>query len=250
MTTLTILDGLGASKTKAVVDLGSGALADQVVLYDSTATEVLGVAIASPAANTVLDRLKTVATLLTATNGYVDGIETLLGTANALLAAATPAGELHIGNVSNPAAVIVNAVPTVTVGAYATGQVVGALLSFGGVSRLAAGDGLAQEVLIYCKSAQTTAFDVVLFHTSPTASTFTNAIALTVNAADFDKVLGVVHLSDWTNLGGVSVAQAINLARPYKVGAGTTIYGVLVARSAPTLASVSDITVSLKVLPN
>jgi len=185
------------------------------------------------------------------------GIDVNIGGAESLMSATVGmptvplAGENHVGNVSTPAAVIVTQAPAVTVGTYATGNVVGGLLTFAGAARVAGLDGLVQQVVVFCKTAQTTAFDLIMFHTNPAASTFTDKTALAVNVADFDKIIGVAHITDWTNLGGASVAQALNLAMPYKIAGGsTTAYGVLVARSAPTFASISDIEIALKVLPN
>jgi hypothetical protein len=68
------------------------------------ASPVLGEVQASPTANTVLDRLKTIATTLSTIDGHVDGLEGLATTLNALVdgleglaAAATPAGSNEIG---------------------------------------------------------------------------------------------------------------------------------------------------------
>ena len=166
--------------------------------------------------------------------------------------AAIPASEVHLGNLSSPSAVVVTQTPTITIGSYVTGNVVGGLLTFAGVARAVGLDGLVQMVIINSKvTTSATSFDLILFHTNPAASTFTDKVGLSVNVADFDKIIGVVHISDWTNLGSCSFAQALNLAMPYKLASGsTTAYGVLVARSAPTFASTSDIEVALKVLPN
>lgn len=159
------------------------------------------------------------------------------------------AGEAHIGEVGGKT-VVASATPTITASsAYATGNVIGSKMTFAGLGRIAGGTGLFQMASIHSKSAQTFACDLVLFHTDPAASTFTDKTALAVNAADFDKVLGVVHINDWTNLGTPSFAEATQLAMAYKVSAGQTdVYGVLVARSTPTFGSTSDLKVIAKSL--
>ena len=146
--------------------------------------------------------------------------------------------------------IVISQSPTVSASpAYSTGDVIGTKLTFDAAVLAAGGSGLVQAVQINCKSAQTGAVDLVLFNADPSASTFTDNAALAVNAADFNKVIGVVHVTDWTNLGTPSVAQAGNIALPFTL-ASTALYGVLVARSTPTLGSTSDLTIGLRVIRN
>lgn len=61
---------------------------NRALLKDGAGTDAMGLVAASPAANTLLGRLKAIADLITATNGYVDGVEALLaGTLNVAAAA-------------------------------------------------------------------------------------------------------------------------------------------------------------------
>ncbi len=142
-----------------------------------------------------------------------------------------------------------SATPTVSTTAYASGDVIGVKMTLASMTRVAAGAGLVQTVTLNCKSAQTGAVDLLLFSADPSASTFTDNATLAVAAADYDKLIGVVHLTDWTNLGTPSMAQAQNVGMGFKLPSGTTLYGVLVARSTPTLASTSDIKLSVQVIP-
>lgn len=68
----------------------------QITVKDSAGTDrdvatltaiaaLIGEVQASPTSNSLLDRLKAISTLITATNGYVDGLETLVGSTNTLL---------------------------------------------------------------------------------------------------------------------------------------------------------------------
>lgn len=148
------------------------------------------------------------------------------------------------GNVAVP-----TAVPTTAAGAYASGDVIGTKMTFTSAVIAAGGSGLIQAAMINSKTAQTTAVDLILFNADPSNSTFTDNAALSVNAADFDKVIGVAHITDWTSLGTPSLAQANNLAMPYTL-AGTSLYGVLVARAAITLGSASDFSTALRVIRN
>jgi len=158
------------------------------------------------------------------------------------------ATEKRLGAVGGTTAVA-TATPTVSTTAYASGDVIGAKLTFANIGRVAAGTGLIQDVTILCKSAQTFACDLVLFKADPTNSTFTDNAALAVHASDLPNVIGAIPISTWTNLGTPSIAQASQLARAYALASGvTSMFGVLVSRGTPNLASTSDITVVVKAL--
>ncbi|WP_313534387.1 hypothetical protein [Sphingomonas sp.] len=251
-----------AGKVLAFKDIG-GILFALNLIADAAGTDVMGLVTASPAANTLLGRLKAIADLLATQNGYVDGLEALQATGNAslsqiagyldtvevLLAAPTPAGEAYIGRVGGDVLTAPGNTPVVTTTAYASGNVVGSLLTFTNAARAAAGSGLIQAASVLSKSAQTAALDLLIFSANPSASTFTDKAAVTINAADTDKLVGVIHLTDWSALGTASIAQAVAAGLPFKLAAGTALYGVLVARAAMTLASTSDLTPSLRIIP-
>jgi len=131
---------------------------------------------------------------------------------------------------------------------YAAGDVVGTKMTFANMADEAGGAGLLQTVSVLSKSAQTALLDLILFNADP-VTTFVDNAPLALNTADADKLIGVVHLSDWTALGGPSIAQADGLAKVYKV-ATTGIIGVLVTRAAMTLLSAGDLTVVVKGLPD
>lgn len=186
-------------------------------------------------------------------------VSVALSTENvATLAAARQlaAGEAHVGEFGNNQITILVA-QTVQAAAYSAGNAVGGLITFAGAARVsgAAGapgtSGLVQSASIYSKALQTTQFDLILFSSNPTGSTVTDKTAIDVVAADFDKILGVAHITDWTALGATrSMAQAQNLAMPYALVSATSIYGALVCRGGPTFASTSDISVGLRLIRN
>lgn len=151
-----------------------------------------------------------------------------------------------------PDVCIVSQAPTASSSpAYSSGDVIGSLMTFDGITRANDVTGILQQATIHCKSAQAAAVDLLIFGANPTNSTFTDNAALAVNSADWDKVTHVIHFTDWTNLGTPSLAQADNLAKPFKPESGSKkLYGVLVSRATPTLASTGDIKVTLKSLPN
>ena len=149
------------------------------------------------------------------------------------------------------ASTVVSATPTVSTTAYTAGDCIGGKLTFAGMARANGLTGLIQTAMIHCKSAQTFAADLIVFHTDPAASTFTDNAALALNAADFDKVaLRIPFVAgDWSNLGTPSIAEVSAQGKQYKAAAGaTTLYGILVARGTPTLASTSDLKVVVKAM--
>ncbi len=144
----------------------------------------------------------------------------------------------------------VTAIPLVSTTQYGTGECIGGLMTFDNITRANDKPATLQQLQLYCKSQQAFAFDLVLFSANPSASTFTDNAAFVVAAADYDKIIDVVHVVDWTNLGTASpsFAKANGLAVPFNPESGTRkIYGQLVARATPTLLSTSDIKVALKV---
>lgn len=146
---------------------------------------------------------------------------------------------------------VVPATPTVSTSAYAAGDCIGGKMTFANMARLAGLTGLVQTAMIQCKSAQTFAADLIIFHTDPAATTFTDNAAIAVNAADFDKIaLRIPFVAgDWSNVGTPSVAEVSAQGKLYKAATGeTSLYGVLVSRGTPTLASTSDLKVVLKAM--
>jgi hypothetical protein len=134
--------------------------------------------------------------------------------------------------------------------AYTSGNAVGGLMTVP-AAFLGSGSGLIQSVVVNTKSAQTTAMDVVLFSANPTGSTCTDKTAFSVVAADFSKVIGVAHVTDWTSLGTPSTGQSQTLAIPITVGAGvTTFYACLVTRSTPTYTATTDVAVTFGIPQN
>jgi hypothetical protein len=164
--------------------------------------------------------------------------------------AATPAGEAHVGEVGNNQTTVTVAQTVTASSAYTSGNAVGGLITLANASRVSAGSGLIQSIIVNSKSAQTTQIDVVLFNANPSGSTCTDKTAISVAAADFDKVLGVAHVTDWTSLGTPSVGQAQNLAMPFALASGTSLYGCPVTRSTPTYTATTDISVSARIVRN
>lgn len=148
---------------------------------------------------------------------------------------------------------VITAVPTVSASpAYTAGDCVGGLMTLANAVRSGPLSGVIAFAEVMCKSAQTFAFDVILFGANPTGSTLNDNAAIAVAAADFDKIVGVIQITGtspaaWVNVGTPSFAAVANAGIPIKLAA-TTLYAVLVARGTPTLGSTSDIKFALGIL--
>lgn len=140
--------------------------------------------------------------------------------------------------------------PTVTASAYTSGFSMGGLLTVTGATRGPFAGGLIQAATVSFKSNVVPALDLILFNASPTGSTTADFGAVAIVAADLAKVIGVIHLTDTTSLGSTGFVQGQNQALPFVLGSGTTLYGLLVVRATPTLASTTDVTVTLQILQN
>jgi hypothetical protein len=97
---LQVKDATGATITKKTKTI-SGQESDQPNLVDQTGTDVLGAVTANPAANTVLDRLKTIATNTAGGGGSVSISQTTPGTTNGVV---VNSGTVNVGNVSGTVA--------------------------------------------------------------------------------------------------------------------------------------------------
>lgn len=162
------------------------------------------------------------------------------------LPATIQAAEAHMGQVGGQIISAATAL-TVTASAYTSGNCMGGKITIANIARANDITGRLTKLVMQSKSLQTFAFDVVLFNADPSASTFTDRGTFDVVAADWNKVIGVVHVSDWTALGATrSSAQALGLNIPFSpVSGARTLYAAIAVRSTPTPASTSDFSLLL-----
>lgn len=140
--------------------------------------------------------------------------------------------------------------PVTASSAYASGNAVGTLMLMPTATRETGGSALVQSALVYSKSAQTAQVDLFLFKSNPTASTCADKTAFSLAAADFDKVVGVIHVTDWTSAGTPSVGQGQTQALPFALASGTAMYACAVTRGTPTFSSTSDVEFAFNIIWN
>ena len=190
--------------------------------------------------------------------GHVDGIETLIGSTNTLLAAPTPAGENHIGEVGGK---IVRAAASqmtrpADVTAYASGDLVANSTTAGSVTplsftvaRVAAGSGMIRRLRIKTSSTSITnaQFRLHLYTTSPTVTNGDNGVWLSAGSANYIGSMDVTLDKAFSDgAAGLSAVTEINFA----LASGQLVYGLLEARAAYTPTSAGTFDVALEVIQN
>ena len=134
--------------------------------------------------------------------------------------------------------------PTISTSAYVSGYVLGGVQSFAGQPTT----GMIPNAAVTFNSGSFSgSVDLVILNASPTGGGASDHAAFALTATDTGKVVGVLHLTDCTSLGGVlAQCQTSGQTQVYTLAAsGTTIYAVAVVRGAPTFAGASDVTFSL-----
>lgn len=144
----------------------------------------------------------------------------------------------------------VTAAPAVTGGAYAPGDIMGALMTFANVAPVVDRGFVLQKVQFTFKSAVSPSLQLILFSADPANTTRTDNAAYALSPADAFKVIASLPINA---LGGYLVDHGTpntielgNLAIPMKPAAGTRdIYALLIDLTGVTLSSTSDLQVRL-----
>jgi hypothetical protein len=145
--------------------------------------------------------------------------------------------ELHIGQVTKPFAVTS---PTLTVtasSAYTQGFCVGGILTFTNAARVALGSGKVISILLLDADQQNASYNLLLFDTTPSHSTFTNGAVALLDPLDFPFLLGAIDITSYISIGtSVSPVAARAFARvssdiPFVLPSGTSLFGVLLLKN-------------------
>lgn len=141
---------------------------------------------------------------------------------------------------------VVDVTPTITAGAYSTGDQVGGLLIFPSAASGSVYTGVVSSVEIVDKAAQGVDMELWLFDAS--ISVVADSAPAGYSDADLAKLVCVIPISEHYVLVDNGASQAQNINCIFELPATTILYGVLVARGTPTYASTSDLTIRLGVL--
>ena len=138
--------------------------------------------------------------------------------------------------------------PTVTVGTYTDGMVVGGLIPIASAARASGGSGLVHQVVVGKKTTQTAPYDIFVFHTNPSAA-FVDHAPMPDISADFDKLAGVIRCTDVVDCGVPQILQALQQSLVFDLpSGGNTLYAVPVSRGSDTYATTDAVTISLGIL--
>jgi hypothetical protein len=150
----------------------------------------------------------------------------------------------------NPSTTDVAVTPTVTAGAYTSGNVLGGIMTFANMLAATSFNGILQSITAKFKGAVVTgAIEVAIFKASPSNGTYTDKSAPTWSASDMANLLGVYTLTvSNSKLGTMTIYNLDGIGKAL-VGASQSLYAVAIVDGTPTPASTSDFTLELSVLP-
>jgi hypothetical protein len=153
---------------------------------------------------------------------------------------------------TDAAATTITVTPTVTASStYSAGNEVGGLMTFASAGRTPGTSGVIQDVTITSKTAQTGEFDLYLFDSNPSSSTWADKTGPAINAADVAKVIGIVKLTkNYSGLGTHTVYKPDETTFAPIPFAASSLYGVLVTPGVPSaqFGSTADLTVKIGVI--
>lgn len=161
-------------------------------------------------------------------------------------------GDLKVGGVTK-----VVKVTGVQVGvsgaAYASGDVLGDMcpikVELVRSTSSGYGSGVIQSIITQDLSNQSGAYDIVVFDSNPTATTFTDNAALDIADVDLPKVIDIISIAaaDYKTFADSTVGVTTNLARPIQSISGPSVWIALVSRDAKTYVA-DELSISIGVL--
>lgn len=132
----------------------------------------------------------------------------------------------------------ISVAPTVDTGAYATGDLVGPKQTLTGAGFTGVYTGIIQSVTITDLDNQAADFDLVIFSSNPSGTTFTDNAAFDIADADLPKVVCVIQVT--TNVAfsdnAVIIANGNNCIFDATASSGI-LYAAPVIRSAATFTA-------------
>lgn len=186
--------------------------------------------------------------------GAVDIDQTTPGTSNGVVInsmAALPHGTAVIGSVTKRVIIETSQLTVTASSAYVTGHQVGGLITIQNMIDASNNQGAAylRSLQLTIASLQTAAFTLYLFNQQPTNSTWTDAAAPAIAAADVPFLIGAYKFtSPDSGLGTYSLYTLDNLNKLYTIpNSDNILYGILTVTGTPTFAATTDVSLSVGV---
>lgn len=136
---------------------------------------------------------------------------------------------------------VVSVTPTISTGAYASGDVIGGIMTVEGALGMR---GLLVHIGVFDADGEGVQLDFFLFKAALTG-TYTDNAAFAIDAADQDNWIGVtsIYASDYVAAGADKVAtkEPINIVLERGANGVTALDVVCVIRSATTFTTTSDL---------
>lgn len=148
----------------------------------------------------------------------------------------------------------VEATPTITTSAYATGDLVGtAVIQLtdaveGDALQKGTVGGLIQSVIITDLASQSAALDVIFFDANPSNTTFTDNAAFDIDDLDLVNIIGFAQVTSYAAFADNSVGQDLQLAIPFVLDTSNILYAAIVSRGTPTYTGTTDLTIRVGIL--
>jgi hypothetical protein len=180
----------------------------------------------------------------TGTASTIDNMPTVLYTGQAATASSLPV-------VLAPQTTDVANNPTLsTTTAYTSGQIIGGILTFTSILPSIGQNGIIQSITAkFATSANTSSLSVAIFKASPSNGTYADHTSGTWNSADMANLLGIYLLPTPNNkLGSMTIYNVDGVGKAF-VGATTSLYALVIAGATTSVATTSDFTLELAVLP-
>lgn len=135
---------------------------------------------------------------------------------------------------------------TIATTAYTAGDQVGTIFTFANAARITSGGGIITGVRLIDAADVIGAVDVVFFDSTVTLAGDNAAFA--ISDADALKCIGLVQLAGAYDIGNNRLCQAFNLAVPFALSGGTSLFAAIITRTANTFFSaVGDIQLAITV---
>jgi hypothetical protein len=137
--------------------------------------------------------------------------------------------------------------------AYAAADLAGGKRTWANAVRISGGSARIKGILIgdqAANSAANSVYDLILFNSDPSGTTFTENSPLDVADADLSKTIAVIRIDGvagvtlFTNADNQVLFKQVDI--PITLSATTTLYGALIVRGGPTYAATTDVFVTLQ----
>lgn len=133
---------------------------------------------------------------------------------------------------------VINVTPVIDTVAYTSGDSVGGKITAGAIAN-AFGQGVLKDLVVVDKANQKQPLTFLFFDQDPSAGTYTNNGAVTLDPADALKVIAKVNVAaaDYETVGGKAVA-AVEVSKVVKgtPDSNRTLYLLVVTTGTPTYA--------------